>query len=59
MVSPVLAFIATPSTAARGLAAVVLVSAFMVPVAMPGLTPLTVVISIFINVAPAIIISLI
>lgn len=59
VVNPVFAFIATPSTPTRGLATMVLVSAFVVPMAMSRFTPLTVVISIFINVAPTVIISLI
>lgn len=59
VVNPVFAFITTSSTSTRGLATMVLISAFMVPMAMSSFTPLTVVISVFINVASTIMIFLI
>lgn len=59
VVSPVFTFITTSSTSTRGLATMVLISAFMVSMAMSRIPSLTVVISVFINVTSTMIILLI
>ena len=56
VVNSVFAFITTSSTSTRGLATMVLISAFIISMTMSRFTPLIVVISVFINVASTMII---
>lgn len=59
VVNSVFAFITTSSTSTRGLATMVLISAFIISMAMSRFTSLIVVISVFINVASTMVIFLI
>lgn len=59
VLSPVFAFVTTPSTSTGGLATMVLVSAFMVSTGMSRIPSLTVVISVFINVPSTVVILLV